>query len=1290
MENIEQNIIKIFEDKIDYQKFNDANQSSNENIIDSQMNFISLLKKRKGISIITGKNGIGKSYLLNLINETLTEDKKESKLIELKKIKALKELEEAELSKFEFVIFDGLDEIDLSIMDEVVNYIFSIEKQNVIVSGRKDFLQKNNMLNIKYNIYEIMPISENIVRDSIKIKELKNENLMSLLTTPRFLLYIKENIKDVKNLKEINKYNILNLIIEKHINELYKRSNTKIEKNIHKKVLQSMALVMMMTGKTNLSIEEFITFMSRIKYLDVKSYILNENVIQVFLNNQLLMHDGKLLQFENKELMEFLAAKEIIEIGLSNSQLYRIVTNNDKEILPYWFNTITYLVCGSRIYRKLILEYIYNNMNKQDGLLDLLLAINFKSTDKDYINKICTKLVFQYTKLYQYLKYGDNNISNILAIDYKDSLNTLVNILNNVDFKKDIDDFYIIYINNILSIIDEILEKNTNTQENNFDNIKDFIMKNEKAIIKNENFNVRYISIYLKVMDIIDIDKLLSSANINKRLFSIVLYEYKKINELQNLDSIVNNYIINYIDRFESDDSFYINDSIVKEFIINNYTLERMNKLIDLLNSNKNIASFLRFINESSPKFWKKFDKITVLKKLNNIIVKNFLNDESNNSDKGLKEEILFDSRQGDGFEKIIELCVKRKVIQITDILEINLSNYITKYVYELIIKKLIEHGEPIGDLYDSLSDPECIFWIWKNDIFNDEKNKYESEISRFFPNQYTQYIINNNKLNNKNYIDVENSMKKLLAEDNIYHMIYDIYYLLKEEKKYEIIISNTILNNTFKSIVKKIKNYIESMDISILNIKYNKKEKNYTFSYDIYLYPQAIYILNKADFDINVYNDKNIILLNNYDEDINIKYSDSDYDILIEYLTQKCNEGYLKYYLYSIIEKLRTNKIDELCGFILEWIEKYEFEEYEVNQLLGILCENINIVDFKQLDKIDKFKENKKCQDLLIQMNIENEIANRIEYIKKNLVYSGDIISIEEKYNFEYSSGYFTAPLTKIDIKYINYIIDITKFAFKKYNEGDYYYFTKYILDLATNFIKNNIDNIEICNLISIITSLEQKNNNRYLFNICNSISKLRRTNIKQLESTIIELNQIIESNTKKIYSYDDLFEIVKKILEKNVFDDIKRMNLFEIFKDKKSKKLNTLNEQTFQYLIGYELSRILTINGFSTEVVFETTGYDKKRGDIQLISEGFINNIIIETKLVNNSDLGSENRIKQYIKTTLNTYRLEFNSPKILFVIINQKNTSKMCENKIEIINKHNENFVVPVLINLNSIFK
>ena len=170
----------------------------------------------------------------------------------------------------------------------------------------------------------------------------------------------------------------------------------------------------------------------------------------------------------------------------------------------------------------------------------------------------------------------------------------------------------------------------------------------------------------------------------------------------------------------------------------------------------------------------------------------------------------------------------------------------------------------------------------------------------------------------------------------------------------------------------------------------------------------------------------------------------------------------------------------------------------------------------------------------------------------------------------------------------------------------------------------------------------------------------------------------------------YDDLFNVVKEVLQTNIFNDILRMNFLEIFRDKNTKKIRPLKEEVYQFLIGYELSRILNIRGFSTKVIYESMAFDKKRNDIQLVTEGFIQDIVIETKLSNNDDISNEKNIKSYIKDTLEKYKERFNSPKILFVIINQSLTIKTCQQKIDLINKNNVQFIDTIPIYLENYFK
>lgn len=1287
MLEIEQKFLKLFENGINFQNIDEKKGDNSYERVIHEESIIDILLKNN-ISIITGSNGIGKTYLIERLYRKFVETNINALIIKLKEYNSLEEVKGKINKENEIILFDGLDEININLIEDIKGYIFQVRDKKIILSSRKDFLQKYNLINAKYNIYEIMPIAKNRVIEILKnnnIEEKNVDNILDLLSIPRFLFYVINNSEIFKDINQIkNKYEILDMIVNQHLEVLNTRANTKIEKNIHKKILQSMALTMMMVGKVNFTSEELILFFSNINYLDIKSYILNEKIIDSFLENQLLMNNGETIQFENKEIMEFLAAKEIIENKFSNSNLYDIVSINNKEINPFWFNTISYLISGSNIYKKLILNYIYNNIEKEDNLLDLIFYINFTNNDGEFIKDIFPKIIFQYTKLYQYIYYKDNNISKIVSYKYNEIIENLIDIISNFDFSKSINEFDVIYINNILSIIINVID-NYKIKETILKKLREFIIGNKDYIVSIKKIRVRYYMIYLKIMDTDKIDELLKYEKDNRRLISLVLYDCDVKNQLKNFDELINNYIVNYNKRFD-DELIFTGDKLLKDYIIANYDDNRLMKLIYEIKDIKKFESFLNFV-DNNIEVIEKFDNEIIIKHIYESYIKDIIDIKSEDNMIFMDEVICTRKKRG-AFERILESCIKYNFWKISNLSNDYKENYIATYINELIIKiLLVGNFNEIEEIYNALCEKELLFRVWKNDLEIQEKEKYRNRIKSLFPKMYRQYCRQQIRLKNKDYINIVNQLNKILNYQNIYNIINDTNYLLKEHNV-EIINSDIILKNTLNNIVKKIESHIKSIDINSLKIEYCSEDNSYSLNYIFQYYHEAIEILDKFGVNINKYNDKNIILLKNYDINKKIKYQNDDYLGLIEYLNNNISEGYVKFYLSEILDRLSKYNYKMLCSMIYEWIQKYDFQEYELNRLINILSQDINLIDINKINRIKEFRKYKSCHDLLILLNIESEISYRVNYIKEKLVVEGDKYDIEKDGFFEYSSKDYTYPLTKIDIKYIDYISDLVNFAFEKYNQGNYYRFTEYILDLATEYIKNNIIYNEIDSLIEMIKKLEKKCNNRYLFNICNNISMIKEHEKNDFISMILKQNNMMKEYDNKIYTYDDLINEVTDIIEKVIFNDIKRMNFFEIFR-KKGEKMRTVNEQVFQFLIGYELQRILFLKGFKTKVVYESTGYDKKRSDIQLLTEGFIQNIIIETKLMENSDISNEENIKKYIQDTLKGYALKFNSKKILFVIINQTKTLKTCEKKMNEIRSNSNDFVTPILIDLKEIF-
>lgn len=1282
MDYIEQSITIQKENNIDY-KTNDNEMHNQKAItIDNFNLFYDRLKTIKGISLIIGNNGIGKSYLLEKLNEKFKNDNYNVKFIKFSDLKDFDDLKNINLSDFDIVIMDGLDEVNKDIIKKVCEHVFSLKNDKVIISSRYDFSNKEKLTDKKCNVYNLNLLNEFVVNDILSKNELdknKFKGIYNLIRVPRFLKIILDMKDDIRNKDIINKFDLLEMILNKRVIISNERAIIKIEENIHKKILQTLALIMVMLEKTNITLGELINFFSTIKYLDVKSYILNDNIIDSFLNNQLLNNDGNIIKFENKEIMEFLAAKEIYENNFSNRDLFEIINDGDNtEISTFWFNTLSYLINKSNIYGKLILEYIYNNLEKQDNLLDLILKVDYNFIDKNYIIKNIKNILIQYTKLYQYIPFKNksNEIYMMLSVDSNSCFNEIINIISKQNIKKELDDFDYTFINNLLSCIYFLLD-NFSLEKKYIDILKKYIKENTIYYIKNKHIKVRFIYIYLKICSIEEIDNLIDSNEFDLELFDIILYHEDVLNNIKKLDKYVNSYVLNYINKFNYD--FNINDSLVMNYINNNYNDNRLKKLLNDISDDYKIASFIHFFNENeSNEFWNNHLSKDLVEILYNKFVLRLI-DKKEKYDKELQSELFFDRRKGDTLEHIISLCIEYEFITIDSINDEKYNlNYITEYLKELIIKIMLINLNKFDELYNKLENKKIIYYVWSFELDSDEKKLIESKIKKYFKEDYNKYQKSITKYSNKKFVELDEFFNNYNSNDIRKNIKY-IYDLINNKDKMDIIDNNISMKNKFKRMIQEIEEYI-------LNIKIDKLESNMIF----FDYHKIIKILKTMGYDITKYNEISIILLNNNVDKIKPKYSNDDYNILIKYIDNKENKSYVKAYIYDIIEKLKKYNKNTLFDLIFKWIEYIDFKEYEYNVILQFILDNIELLSKENIKKLTNIKRFKLCQDILIELGNEDEIINRINYIKENLVFEGNIIDIEENGNFEYSSLVYITPLSKIGIKNKKYIIDLLEFMFKKYNEGKYYYFAQYILKMVIKYIMNNKNYSEINNLIDYIVLKEKENKDRLLYELCKEISLLKVENNKNINNIINKYNTAIDNKNTKIYSYNDLYDFVKEILNKEIFDDIKRMNFLHIFRNKKSNKINPLLEETYQHLIGYELSRLLVIKGFSTKVIYESESYDKKRSDIQVVTEGFIENIIIETKLTTNNDISNEYNIKSYINNTLKIYSERFNAPKILFVLINQKYTIDTCKKKIDLINKNNNGFIDTILIDLRDYFR
>ncbi|MBD8921815.1 hypothetical protein EGR52_00005, partial [bacterium] len=199
MDYIEQGIDVLFENKINYQKLDKMSDEIKNSKINNIEEFFERIKSIDGISLVIGSNGIGKTYLLEELKKYFELDKIDVNLIRFRDYDNLDSIKGAITSTSKYIIFDGLDEINSNVQNNVLEYVLSIKNKNVIVSSRRDFVQKRNLFDAKYNIYEIRQLEEYRIDNILKSNGLNKENyknIYNLLKTPRFLIHLL-NVKDI-------------------------------------------------------------------------------------------------------------------------------------------------------------------------------------------------------------------------------------------------------------------------------------------------------------------------------------------------------------------------------------------------------------------------------------------------------------------------------------------------------------------------------------------------------------------------------------------------------------------------------------------------------------------------------------------------------------------------------------------------------------------------------------------------------------------------------------------------------------------------------------------------------------------------------------------------------------------------------------------------------------------------------------------------------------------------------------------------------------------------------------
>ncbi|MCH5240734.1 MAG: ATP-binding protein [Muribaculaceae bacterium] len=295
---------------------------------------------------VVGEPGIGKSTLLRELEARVENN---SYFITASALNA-----DHIPKEFSCIIIDALDEVPVNhffIKLQEINRIKEMYPQaKIIFSCRKHYIAtfaNQFSTNKDLSYIELCRLNSKDVEDAIylcsaAIKESINKSpkLKELITIPRYLTFLldfESETGDCTNVGDLFEYMINSAI--KNAVENKDKENTSI---LIKRSLEKVALIMEMCGRDSILKDELYTILDGLKGNMAQMLLANFDLI--FFQSRIMKETNGLLQFENTELQEYLAAKELSRQGNIESFIYDVAVNKElKHMYPNWFDVLPHI-----------------------------------------------------------------------------------------------------------------------------------------------------------------------------------------------------------------------------------------------------------------------------------------------------------------------------------------------------------------------------------------------------------------------------------------------------------------------------------------------------------------------------------------------------------------------------------------------------------------------------------------------------------------------------------------------------------------------------------------------------------------------------------------------------------------------------------------------------------------------------------------------------------------------------------------------------------------------------------
>ncbi|WP_455098201.1 NACHT domain-containing protein [Prevotella jejuni] len=1220
------------------------NKSKTPSLFDIE-NFLSIddLLNENFVCIV-GEPGIGKSRLISEIKKNHTK-----KLLFTCNASDFKSQEIP--SGIEYCIVDALDEVDGSDFSNTLQLIrqYKEKHQNVkvILSCRKHYVVSyaslfascTKLVFVELNRLEDQEVKKIIDKctDITKENINKSPKLRKLLSIPRYLTFLlkSENQRGaISNIGDLFEFIIDNSIEEAlMVDNAIKKENLKV---IIKRVLEKIAFIMEISRKDKISKDDLYTIIDELK--GNMAHMLVANFDLLFFESRILKETNGILQFENSEIQEYLAAKELGRQDNIESVLYDVAVQKElKHIYPNWYDVIPHLSYSEGRSDSFVnvfkLITSYESHLENETFESLLRYVNPSTLGVQQRKELFSNLFEHYQRVPAYIKWR-GPIQNLIQECYTSSCNTILKISS--------DQLNKIQLTNIYATLEGLVENNK---------LDESVIKHwedaARALMGTKDSEMQQIALnfYYALKDDEELRELASTFN---SFTEDVKQKYIEVTGYRRItDKLVIDCWLTYCDKSNPEAInavLYIDDP---ESIIYAYNKILSKGIRDFFNPKGSLLVLYDFyLKKQFDVVWKfNQDRRKLMTKVIAYFVKN-RNYSSLKEINTVVKQILLEEETG----MIFFNCFEKDIWELEDLFR--------TFDADLIDADLISKLDTLlKDIKVEEWEVDYILTVLVNKIRKDESKK----------NTISEYI----KRYEKTFELWDQNSRKMVQEREPNPSLIQAYQSLSSPElskynKFEIAYKlskkiDFLSKQEHKPIVDVITDFFNEIDLDKLILKKNGENSHRLSLVKIPSYVRVLHHLGYREL-LEKYKDTLIKTLPivcctmNFDShEIKDIYKsvigniNQDEKSAIVRWWEDRKDDFMNVSSDDIFACITDYGFDTLSYKLEEYIEKYIEDKSLGNKIAASRALDLISEDYCKWD-INKYKDlfkrledesiesiKMQCNAIMIEKFQESEAINwRIEYLRANVTKSvhnetghARCISREESEMISPNPYMFRCFMNiKNNDDLIKQMLDLFEFGLPLCLKPETQEYSSYLLRQIYLFFVN-INNITyISELRKKVEAFNAKNMSYLAYLIMNNAENIFLKNETITISKAIKLyNRCIDEFYLQIRNNGDLrryfskiqYEVQKEIQDQGIYALVRQQSLSEDYIQRELK--NTIINKCCQ--IGLE----------TIQVDREVTLQDNKRTDL-LIRYGLCDPIMIELKLLHNSEIKNMKKRQEYKK--------------------------------------------------------